>query len=195
MRETRIMQHSLEIPLKPVGKLYRIVFRSANFSYGKIAVMGAVAGTGHFPVVSFKKMCVCCNQSTEECVQVKPTDPGGHFSADPLNIPVCSKCKEHALSSTEGEAFAGIGFVTALALVGLGWMYKSWALAGAGGFFITIILFWLIKEKKRLREVEPEHFPGFSLMVAPNQLVVGTPNRNLVEYLVQNHSELVFKIH
>jgi hypothetical protein len=185
------------IPRKREGKFYAVVLRGEGYSTLNVAKRGALGGKDTVPIPDFGAECVCCDSPTDGMtIPVELTDPGGHFQADPVDAPVCERCKAHAKARSSSEIFAACMLCVGVPLSILGFVYYDNLPVGFAGVAIAATaLLWVWRLRTaRLRETQSGHHPGLTLMVAPRQLVVRTTNRNLVQRVVERNAPLVHRV-
>jgi hypothetical protein len=182
------------LPDKRPGKTYAIVLRSPSFSHGQTFRAGAVGGTFAIPLPTFGDACVCCDVPAGGRTLPLPiaTD---RYRADPIRVPVCPACTEHALGSTSTEMMIG-----SLMCVGIGgalWGFTGglWQV-GAGGLLVLLLCVgWLLwRRKVRLDRTVGGHHPDLQVLIAPAQSVVRTSNRRLAQHIAETHADLVHRI-
>ncbi len=186
-----------EVPRKPDGKFYAVVLRRADFSHANVAVRGGIGGADLVPVPDFGEPCVCCDGDAAGRTQkVEMTSPGGHFHADPVDAPVCEACGDHAMERTGASLMAAAMLCVSIPLSLLGFFSYQMPAIGFGGLALTAVAFaWVARmHNARLAHTRGGHYPGLSLLVAPRQCVVRTPNRALAERVVARNAESVFRV-
>ena len=185
------------VPRKPVGKFYAVILRHPEFSHANVAVRGGLGGSDVVPVPDLGAPCVCCNGDTAGRTQtVELTSPGGRFHADPVEAPVCLSCAAHATERTGASIMAACLLCVGIPLSLLGFFSYEMPEVGLGGALVTVIaLAWIAHmHRTRLAHTGAGHFPGLSLLVAPRQCVVRTPNRELAERVVAKNAEVLFRV-
>lgn len=185
------------VPRKPLGKFYAVVLRTPDFSHGNVARKGGLGGKDVVPVPEFGAECVCCDGDVMGRTQrVELTDPGGHFRADPVDVPICAGCAEHAVERTGASIMAGAALCVGGPVAVLGFFFYDLPAVGVAGLVITAAtVAWLLRSKRaRLAHTRGGHHPGLSLLVAPRQCVVRTPNRAFAERVVAANADRVFRV-
>ncbi len=184
-------------PDKAAGKPYSVVMRSEGFSFMNVAVRGAVGGSDVYPSPQLGEQCVCCNADTDRRQDVMPGDPGGHFEpTEPLSVPICAECVEHAMAKTDTGIIAAMMCIVGLSLAYLGFVSYGHDVSGFVGVALAIggALWLFVMRRNRLDGTNSGHHPGLELMVSPKQLVVRTYNRALAARVVALNEEHVKKV-
>lgn len=161
-------------------------------SLARVAARGAVGGTFHFEVPKFGTTCVCCNADAQFRVQSYDASTDRR-RVDPVPMPVCIACKDHALNTPFVPMMQVIGLVVGVSLTGLGAMYAGdrpgdsfleWMMV-AGVSLIVVTMAWArATSRKRKRAAGNGHHPGLELSFATGATLLDTDNETLVEELL-----------
>jgi hypothetical protein len=185
------------VPRKPLGTFYAVVLRTPDFSHGNVARKGGLAGEDVVPIPEFGAARVCCNgDALGRTQRVELTAPGGHFPADPVDVPICAACAEHAVERTGASMMAGAALCVGVPVAVLGFFFYDLPAVGVAGLAITTAtVAWLLRSRgARLARTRGGHHPGLSLLVAPRQCVVRTSNRAFAERVVAANADRVFRV-
>lgn len=187
----------MQVPQKAKGKFYAVVLRNADFSYANVARQGALGGDDVIPIPVLGTECVCCNADARgHTVPFSLTDATENFTAEPLDVPVCTECTEHAAERTGASVMAAIGLCTGIPAAVLGFVYDWGMVAGVAGLVITAVaIAWILRERMRRQDGTLNgHHPGASIMASPRQCVVRTTNRALAERVVERNASRVHRV-
>jgi uncharacterized protein YlaI len=182
----------MRVRYKPSGSWFGVVLRTSQFSYGKIAVGGAVGGKATFPTPDLGSSCVCCDRADAPSRRFDASTD--RLRVDPIAIPVCSECDGHVAKSTNAAQM-----VAALLCVGGGgclWgLMKPLAWAALGGaVLVACCVAWLVAVRAaRRRSARDGHFTGFEIMASFHQCSVRTTNPRLARELLDRNREQVFR--
>lgn len=181
------------LPSVAPGGYYVVILRDPERSTAAEVLRATVTlGLTRASPVDFGELCLCCDRPTTARSNFK-TGTGLEAYSDPVEVPCCPACSKHlvhprwlrlgfgclhaiplltiglgvcdlfirALGERGGELFVGIGFVLFLASLAIRSAYGVW----------------------RRRVVPEGHAPWATLDLGPNQVVLRTCNRRLVERL------------
>ena len=181
------------LPQPAAGDYYLVVLRDPERSTaGEVLRAAATLGATRSSPVDFGELCLCCDQPTPQRASFK-TGSGLEAYSDPLEVPCCPACTKHlayprwlrlgfgcllalplimiglgvcdlfirALGERGGEVLFGVGLAGLLGSVGIRFVYDAW----------------------RRNNIPEGHAPWASLDLGPNQVVLRTSNRALVERL------------
>jgi len=183
----------MNIPSKPVGRIYAVVMKSPDFSRWKLASMGAFGGEATAPTVAAGTRCTCCNVPTTRTQKLDASTD--RIEVEPFDLPVCLDCKDHALRRTIVEAMMGIGLIVLGALGALGVMNESPALMIAGfAPAASLITFLFLRRARRFAFARAGHHAGLEIGAHAGLTVVRTSNRRLVEELVARNGDAITRI-
>ena len=163
--------------------------------FGDAVSLGRVASRGKlaFVVPTFGAHCVCCNAETMGRTQ--DFDPStDRIRAEPIKMPVCFACKEHALQTPFAPMMQAVGLLLGIAITALGGMYAAdrpgdgflkWMMI-VGVALIVVSIAWIrASSRKQARANVGGHHPGLALSLVTGATLVDTENETLVEELLQ----------
>jgi hypothetical protein len=168
-------------------------------SLARVAARGAVGGSFKFEVPTFGPHCVCCSADAQGRVQ--SYDPStDRRTADPVPMPVCLACKDHALKQPFAAIMQAMGILVGGAITALGAMYAAdrpgdsvlkWMMV-VGVAMIVLSIAWIRSSSRaRARAAGNGHHPGLELSLATGATVLDTDNETLVEDLLAKNPRAV----
>ena len=177
---------------KPPGAWYAVVLRR-DFSAAKLFAIGAVGGSGPFPMPELGSQCVCCDAAGAGHV---PFDPStDRMRCQPVQVPICEPCRWHVKRDTNDAQLGAMALCVASGAALLGVMKELWVVAGLGAAGVAGCVAVLMRGRAKARELaESGHFAGLEIMAHPGQCSVRTMNRRVAMELAQRHAEVIHRV-
>jgi hypothetical protein len=149
----------------------------------------AVGRTFELEVPKFGPHCVCCNADAQGRVQNYDASTDRR-SVDPVPMPVCCACKDHALIKPFAPMMQAVLVILGGSLTTLGAMYAADLLADpfltlmmvAGVLLVVLSVAWIRSSSARV--AGNGHYPRFEFSVVTGAPLVDTDNETLVEELL-----------
>ncbi len=165
-------------------------------SLGSVALRGATGGKLTYVVPAFGKQCVCCN--ADALGRTQDFDPStDRVKADPMPMPVCFACKDHALDTPFAPMMQASLLCVGIAATALGGLYAAdrpgdsflkWMMV-TGVALVVIAIAWMRASSKRRKAARVDgHHPGLALGLSTGATLLDTDNETLVEDLLERNA-------
>lgn len=171
---------------RPRGSWYGVVLRGADFSFGALAMTGAVGGAFDAPRPRLGVRCVCCDVETMATMPF--SIDSDRVRGEPVPVPACDTCADHLDRNIVVPELVGAGGCVAIALIGLGLVYANVWLGAAGAALAAIAALFVVRKRQaRRRLAERGHHTGLEIMIRPGLCAVRTTNPRVALELAQRH--------